>query len=71
VQCKVVVGGGEARATIALRLTRRGAVVARTSRVVRRHAAMKLRPVRRLHRGSYVLVVKVGKTVALRIPIRV
>jgi hypothetical protein len=71
VQCKVVVGGGEARATIALRLKRHGAVVARTHRVVNRRAAMTLRPADRLHRGSYVLLVKVGGKVALRLRIRV
>jgi hypothetical protein len=71
VQCRVVIGGGEARASVHLRLQRRGAVVARASRVVRRRAAISLRPAARLHRGRYSIVVKVGAKVALRIAIRV
>jgi virginiamycin B lyase len=70
VRCTVVVGSG-ARAKVALRLTRRGAVVARASRRVSRRAAMSLQPAKRLSRGRYLLVVKVGSKVALRVPIRV
>jgi hypothetical protein len=71
VRCKVIVGSAARATTITLRLERRGAVVARTSRVVSRRAGMSLRPARRLSHGRYVLVVKVGSRVALRIPIRV
>lgn len=69
VKCTVVVR--RARAAVHLRLRHRGTVVARAGRVVRRRAAMNLRPATRLRRGRYEVVVRVGTKVAARIAIRV
>jgi hypothetical protein len=64
VRCKVVVGGGEARAAraqIRLRLARAGRLYATGARLSTGHATrVHLHALRRLRPGRYVLTVVVG-----------
>jgi hypothetical protein len=63
------VGGGEAR--LRLSLTRGGRVYARASRVPKGTETVRLHRVRRVRAGRYTLVVTLGRSVTVRVPMRI
>ena len=77
--CKVVTGqspesggGGAARVSLQLRLTRRHRLYAAARRVARPgRTDVRLHNRRRLTRGRYTLSVRVGDTVIVRVPLRI
>jgi hypothetical protein len=63
------VGGGASR--VQLSLTRGGRVYARATRVSRGSSTVRLHRVRRVRAGRYTLVVTLGRTVTVRVAMRI
>jgi hypothetical protein len=68
----VVVGGGESRVALRLRLSRRGKLYATGARIARgRRTNVRLHRLRRMRPGRYTLLVVVGDSVRVKVPLRV
>ncbi len=72
IRCKVVVGGGESRVPLRLRLSRAHTLYATGSRIAKTRATdVRLHKLRRLVPGRYTLVVTVGEEEVLRLRVRI
>jgi Collagen triple helix repeat (20 copies) len=72
VRCRVIVGGGESRVALRLRLSRNGDLYATGARIARsRRTNVRLHALRRIQPGRYTLLVVVGDGVRVRVPLRV